>query len=207
MMKQQEYTMYETGLTLKMLISIVTESGWRSLSQSSAQCSCAKKKSVLWALQSHAMTALELQEPEHFHFLLFLLITTCTSFMILCKPDCLSWKRKWKKKTTKWITVLVPMQAVIKPINNRWVWGRCLMKQKWGASKPRRWPWQPWERHPLGTVTLRTSWERGTDTYQNSVQRGGRVGCKKTTITTARKSNVCKMIDSCDSAVKSLRPC
>ena len=47
MMKQQEYTMYETGLTLKMLISIVIESGWRSLSQSSAQCSCAKKKSVL----------------------------------------------------------------------------------------------------------------------------------------------------------------
>ena len=40
-----------------------------------------------------------------------------------------------------------------------------------------------------------------------SIQKGGRVGGKKTTITTARKSNVSKMIDSCDSTVKSLRPC
>ena len=30
---------------------------------------------------------------------------------------------------------------------------------------------------------------------------------QKTTITTARKSNESKMIDSCESTVKSLRPC
>ena len=137
-MKQKECTMYGISLTLKRLISIVIESGWWSLSQSSAQCSCAKKKSVLWALQSHVMTALELQEPEHVHFLLILLMAMCTSLMILWKPDCFNWKQKWKKKTTKWITILVPMQAVIKPINSRWVWGRCLMKQKGAASEARR---------------------------------------------------------------------
>lgn len=36
-MKQQEYTMYGTDLTLNRLISIVIDTGWRSLSQSSAQ--------------------------------------------------------------------------------------------------------------------------------------------------------------------------
>ena len=68
-------------------------------------------------------------------FWLCLWLHTCTSLVILWKPDCLGWKQKWKKKTTKWITVLVPMQAVIKPINNRWVWGRCLMKQKRGCKQ------------------------------------------------------------------------
>ena len=200
--------MYRTSLTLKRLISLVNESGLRSLSQSSAQWPCAERKSGLWALQSHVMTALELQEPEHFHFLLIMLMTTYMYITRdLVKTRLFELKAKVEEKTTKWITVRVPMQALIKPINNRWVWGSCLMKQKWGASKPRRWPCQPWERHPPATVTLRTSVERGTDSYQNSIQRGGRVECKKSTITTARKSNVCKMIDSCDSAVKSLRPC
>ena len=110
--------MYGTGLTLKRLISIVilrvrVEVAITVVNSMTLR---KKKKSVLWALQSHAMTALEPQEPEHFHFLLILLITTCTSFMILCKPGCLSWKQKWKeKKTLSELQYLFPCKLWLNP--------------------------------------------------------------------------------------------
>ena len=77
----------------------------------------------------------------------------------------------------------------IRPINNRWVWGRCLKKHKGRSFK-------------VTMTTLRAAPTRYCHNenlsgkrhkYQNSIQRGGRVGGKKTTITSARKSNVNKM--------------
>ena len=49
----------------------------------------------------------------------------------------------------------------VKLIANRWAWGRCLGLggAEREASQACRYPWQPWERQPPGTVTLINQWK------------------------------------------------
>ena len=122
----------------------------------SCQCNNDKYKNYTFSCENKGQ-----RKSRNYLYLKLLLGLLWFEFLKNLFEALLQIENNWLRAENKFITCLAWKIGKIKLIANWWAWGRCLGLggAEREASQACRYPWQPWERQPPGTVTLINHWK------------------------------------------------